>query len=146
MADELAVLVTVTGRDEEGSRVTLSTRGTLMDIPDGFMLRYEETSPDDLWATQTLVECRGGGVTIIRAGSMVSTIVYMENETFVSEYGTPLGQFTLRIFTTDVKARRRGAMGHVRLAYQVNLSSDLSPSGEMEMRWLDIRFKPCGSA
>ena len=145
MGDELAVLVTVSGADGEGSRITLSTPGALMDIPGGFVLRYEETSPDDLIATQTLVECRENTVTVIRAGGVISTIVYVENETFVSEYETSVGQFTLRVFATEVRVRRRGAMGHVRLAYQVNLSSDLSPSGDMAMRWLDIRFRPCGS-
>ena len=143
MADEIPVLVTVTGTDEDNDQITLTTCGVLSDISDGFALRYEETSSDDLRPTQTLVECRKEGVSVVRADGVVSMVVYRENETFVSDYETPVGKFTLRVFTTEVSVRRREAMGHVALAYQVSLSSALSAEGETAMRWLDIRFKPC---
>lgn len=142
---ERAVLVTVTGTDEAGETMTLSTRGILRDMEDGWSLQYEEVSPDNLEASQTYVELSGQSVTVVRTGNVVSTIVYDENETFIGSYQTPLGEFTLRVFSTDVTVKRRGAIGHIHLVYQVSLSSMLSRVGEMAMRTLDIRFTPCRS-
>ncbi|MCL1964857.1 MAG: DUF1934 domain-containing protein [Firmicutes bacterium] len=145
MGDEFAVLVTVTGMDEAQCPIALSTRGTLWELPGGFLLRYDEIDPDDLKVTHTLVESRGAGVTVLRAGKVISTIVYAENETFVSDYATPWGQSTLRVYATEVRVRRDGAVGHVRLKYQLNLAGGQSAPGETAVCWLDIRFQPCAS-
>lgn len=143
MSGERPVLVRVTGTDDAGAQIMLSTRGFLCDLPDGWLIRYEEVPPEEMSSVHTLVECRPNGVTVLRTGSVVSTIVYRENETFIGGYETPIGLFTLRVYATEVSMKRRGGMGHIRLVYQISLSSALSPLGEMAMRWLDIRFSPC---
>jgi len=143
MPDSVAVMVRVTSTDEARESVTLSTSGALEDGARGWTLRYDETSPDSLASVQTAIECRKSQVTIRRSGGVVSTIVFVENETFMGEYQTPLGLFWLRVFPTEVSVRRRGNAGRIRLAYEVHLSSRLSPAGETAMRRLDIRFTPC---
>jgi uncharacterized beta-barrel protein YwiB (DUF1934 family) len=140
---ETAVTVSVTGTDAEGAQIVLRTGGTLTDLPEGWMLSYEETSPDSLHTSQTMVQYGDGRITVLRAGDIVSVIAYAPGETFLGKYETPLGIFTLRVFATEVTVKRRGDMGHSRLAYQISLMSELSPTGEMAMRRLDIRFRPC---
>ncbi len=142
-ARETPVMVSVTGTDAGGDTIELKTRGTLTDTPGGWAILYAEAHPESLTATETVVECQENSVTVLRAGDVVSTIVYTEGEMFAGEYETPLGLFTLRVFATEVSVKRRGSMGHIRLGYQISLSSGLSQNGEMAMRWLDIRFRPC---
>lgn len=144
MADELPVLITVTGTDNMGGETTLSTLGALSELGEGWCLHYEETSPDSMDTIQTLVAYRPNSVSIFRTGGIMSTIEYTENETFVSKYDTEMGSFILRIFSNEVRVRRRGNSGSIRLVYQVSLSSSLSSSGETAMRWLEIQFTPCG--
>lgn len=137
------VKVTVEGADGDGETITLSTLGQTADTADGWCLRYEETSPESMESVQTVMYCREGGVTVVRVGSVVSTIVYREKETFVSDYETAMGKFVLRVFPTEVEAMRQpDGGGVIRLAYQINLSSEIMPSGEMAMRWLRVRFLP----
>lgn len=142
MTPEQSVWVTVSGIDEAGE-VSLSTRGTLSDLPGGWLLRYEETNPESMDATETLVHCEGNRVTVTRTGTVLSTLVFDENETFVGDYPTPVGSFQIRVYASEVSIKRRGLIGHVHLLYQISLSSILSPQEEMATRTLDIRFTPC---
>ncbi len=142
-ANEKEVLISVSGSDAAGGEIVLTTVGTLAELPDGWLVSYDEIHPDDLASTSTTMECRTDGVTVLREGDVVSTIVYRKGETFVGDYQTALGAFELRVFTTEVHVKRRGNMGHIHLGYQISLSSGMSPGGEMAMRWLDVRFRPC---
>lgn len=140
--DEQCIRLTISGTDENGN-ISLTTRGTICDIPGGWVIEYEETNPDDLSRTHTQLLCTDGRVTVTRAGTMVSTMVFDAQETFIGDYPTPVGNFQLRIFATDVEIKRRGLMGHIRVAYQISLSTALSPNEEVAMRTMDIRFAPC---
>lgn len=140
--DGRSVRITVTGRDADGEPVSLCTRGTLQDIPGGFALRYEETSLHDMETTDTLVECVEGRVTVSRSGTMLSTIVFDAQETFVGDYPTPHGNFQLRVLPSEVAVARRGDLGRIRLVYQINLSAQHAITEETFTRSLEIRFTP----
>ncbi len=143
VTNEKEVLVSVSGTDAAGGEIVLTTLGTLAELPDGWSVCYDEIHPDDLASTSTTMECREDGVTVLREGDVVSTIVYRKGEIFLGDYQTSLGAFELRVFTTEIAVKRRGSMGHIHLGYQISLSSEMSPEGEMAMRWLDVRFRPC---
>lgn len=144
MDSEQRVWVTVSGVDEAGE-VSLSTRGTLVDVPGGWLLRYEETNPESMSTTETLVQCEGPRITVTRTGTILSTIVFDPQETFIGDYATPMGNFQIRVFASEVIIKRRGLIAHVHLAYQISLTSALSPLEDMATRTLDIRFTPCRS-
>lgn len=145
MDEGQCVRITVTGESAEGEQVTLTTRGMLHELPEGWMLRYEEVEPGDM-ASLTLVQCEEERVTITRTGTLLSTIVFDQEETFIGEYITPAGGFQLRVFTSEVRVQRRGLIGHITLAYQISLSTVFTPDQEMATRRLDIRFAPCRKA
>lgn len=145
MADTKCVLITVSGTDSENEKLSLSLRGELMEEGELWYLRYEEFNPDDLSHTQTLIQCEKKRVTIIRSGTLMSTIVYDPQETFVGDYETPYGNLTLRVYTSQALIQRRGAVGRIRLAYQINFSSNHALSEQASMRTMDIRFRPCRS-
>lgn len=143
MHSEGSVMLSITGENGDGEQITLETHGRLTDIgSEHWELQYEETEAGGFDSTRTVVTCDAGSVTVSRKGAVVSTIVYRANETFVGAYQTPVGRMTLRVFTTEVSAKRRGWMGHIHLTYQLSLSTALSPVGETMMRHLDIRFRP----
>lgn len=137
------VRVTTTGSDAGGETISLSTRGWLEDTRTGWLLRYGEEDPSDQSAMETLVLCEADRVTVTRIGAMPNTMVFCKGETFLGEYATPLGSLQMRIVATEVRIRRRGGVGHVRLSYQVSLRGALSSGEEADMRHLDISFVPC---
>ncbi len=142
--DELPVLVTVIGAgNAPGERITLTTRGLLGEAPHGWTLQYEETEPNEMLSTTTLIECTPGQVVVHRLGAVASTVIYRAGEMFEGDYKTPAGAFRLRIYSSEVQAKRRGAVGYIRLTYQVTLSTEMTPGGDTAMRKLDIRFRPC---
>lgn len=143
MDEATNVLVTVKGADMDGEEVMLSTQGELIDLEDGWLLRYDETNPDNLSVTHTYVRCEGSRVTVSRTGTMLTTIIFDRHETFVGDYPTPVGNFQLRVYASEVEAKRRGLIGHIHLVYQVGLSTAFSAADEMTTRYLDIRFTPC---
>lgn len=143
MDDGQCVLITVSGADTQGESVSLSTRGRLHEMEEGWMLRYEETSPNDMEVIDTLVLCQEERVTVTRAGTLLSTLVFDEHETFVGEYRTPVGSFQLRVLASEVSIQRRGLMGHIKLVYSVSLGTPHSALEDSAMRYLDIRFSPC---
>lgn len=145
MDEKNIVMITVSGTDEEGETISLRTRGTLLDSEDSDMwsLWYEETDPSDMTGTQTLLQCEGKRVTVSRAGSALSTIVFEAGEVFESDYTTPMGGFRVRVYASEVTIGRRGQSGRLRIVYQISLTTNLSPSEESALRKLDIRFVPC---
>lgn len=137
------IQLTVTGTDAAGEEISLSTQGDLFDFaPDEWSLEYHETNPDDMQAIHTLVQCDGTRITVTRTGTLLSTLVFDEHDTFVGDYPTPFGSFQIRVYASKVHIRKRGSMGHIHLVYQVNLTSALSPNEETSLRCLDIRFTP----
>lgn len=137
--------LTVTGQDAEGDAISLMLRGVLYDMPQGWMLRYEETNPDDMTSAQSVVQVEGEQVTVTRSGAMLSTIVFNREETFVGEYATPMGSLRIRVLTLEMSIKRRGLIGHIRIAYELTLSSSITVAEELDQRTLDIRFTPCRS-
>ena len=137
------VWVSVTGPNGE-EEIRLQTHGRLRDEEDGsWALFYQETDPDSMEQSETCVHWHNGRLTVLRPGDMLCTLSFVQGETFVGEYPTPAGALTLHLFPLQVRCRRRGNLGHIHLAYQLRLQSQLSPQSEAVMRQLDIRFTPC---
>lgn len=143
MDDGECVRVTITGVDAGNDFISLTTRGTLMDLGSQWVLQYTETNPDDLSEMKTLVQCEPERVTINRAGPFLSTLVFDMRDTFVGDYPTPFGSLQVRVYTSSLTIQRRGLFGRIQATYQVSLSSTHSPLEETMPRTLDIRFTPC---
>lgn len=143
MADVQRVRIVVAGTDATGEEVSLTTQGVLRDVEDGWLIAYTEMNPDDGSAVDTWVLCEGSRVTVTREETMLSTMVFDERETYVGTYQTPVGTFQIRLRASTVDVKRRGAMGRIRLAYQLSLSTPHSPDEEMTTRQLELRFSPC---
>lgn len=141
--DEAPILVTMTGTDERGEQVSLSTDGLFSETEDGFLVRFLELHPDSDTPIQTLLDAASQQVTIVRVGHEANVFVFRQGETYETQYETPIGAFYLRIFATEVRVRRRGLNGDVRMRYQVMTGKQFSDNSTMEMRKLNFRFRPC---
>lgn len=143
MPEAFNIRVNIAGADTDGEVIALSTQGILQDVEDGWTLRYTETNPDDMTVSDTHIRCTANDVTVSRGGTVLTTLVFREGETFFGDYETPFGNLQLRMLPTEVSVSRRGLLGHIHLVYQVTLSNSFSPSEETSIRYLDIRFVPC---
>lgn len=143
MVESHAIRLTVSGADADGEEISLTTTGTLTETGSGWSLEYEETNPNDMTVSETAVHCEGDRVTVSRTGTLLSTMVFDEHETFIGDYTTPLGNFQIRVLATELSVKRRGLVGHIHLVYQITLSTAFSSSDESTSRRLDIRFVPC---
>jgi len=140
---ESAVMITMTGTNEEGDETSLCTDGVLEERDaDSFILQFQELG--EAGPILTIVECEGQHVTIIRAGGTGTAMSFRQGKPYESQYDTPIGPLFLRIYPTEVLVRRRGRRGHVHLVYQVSFWSRFSPSHDASVRRLDLRFRPCG--
>jgi hypothetical protein len=113
--------------------------------PGAFSLHYATVDAVNREIVHTAIECEGDTVTIWNSSPGLSMIVCREQATFVDDYRTPQGRFRVRVFATEVHARRRGRSGRIRLTYQVALSAAIAPSGETALHRLDLRFRPCSA-
>lgn len=143
MNEKQPVRLTVTGTEASGESIALTTTGMLWDGEEGWYLEYEETNPEDGQTMGTLVYCQGDRVTVSRTGALLSTLVFDMRDTFCGTYTLPIGSLKLRVLASQVEIKRRGAMGRIRLAYQMTISGPLSSDDEVTTRRLEIRFAPC---
>ncbi|MCL1795753.1 MAG: DUF1934 domain-containing protein [Clostridia bacterium] len=142
-SNESAIMITMTGTNDTGDETSLSTDGVLEEQDDdSFTLHFEELGESG--PILTIVECDGQHVTIIRASGTGNAMSFRQGNPYESQYETPIGPIHLSIFPTEVLVRRRGQRGHVRLVYQVSFWSRFSPSQDVSVRRLDLRFRPCG--
>ena len=72
----------------------LMTEGTMTLLPDGLLLRYEESELTGMEGTTTTFELRGPQVRLIRTGKVNSQMVFEEGRQHTSLYETPFGEHT----------------------------------------------------
>lgn len=137
------VLITVSQSGDEYGKISLTTRGMLASLANGWGLCFHEIGPEPENNQFTYLVCEENTVTISRIGESATTVVHRARETYVDSQETSEGTSSTRIFTHFVQIRRRGRTGQIRLSYQMNHSEAPFPRAEMLSQRLDIRFRPC---
>ncbi|WP_312280051.1 DUF1934 domain-containing protein [Oscillibacter sp.] len=122
----LPVIISVRGEqyfdgcDPDGTELT--TEGTLRPLPDGLLLRYEESTLTGMEGTVTTFELRGQKVFLTRAGKVNSQMIFEEGRQHTSLYETPMGELSVDILTSYLRhsLTERGGLLEIRYSIAVD--------------------------
>lgn len=145
MREKQRVLVSVMGwtheEDDASDSVRLLTTGTLSGNRNAWRIDYTETQMDNESHDVTLTLDRGV-VTMERAGSFATSMVFEQGRRFEGNYRTPYGDLAMGVYPTQVQYTvDDAATGEVNLTYQLDLQGQFAAMHELR-----IRFCPAGKA
>ena len=143
MREKQRVLVSVMGwtheEDDASDSVRLLTTGTLSGNRNAWRIDYTETQMDNESHDVTLTLDRGV-VTMERAGSFATSMVFEQGRRFEGNYRTPYGDLAMGVYPTQVQYTvDDAATGEVNLTYQLDLQGQFAAMHELR-----IRFCPAG--
>ena len=97
----------------------LMTEGTMTLLPDGLLLRYEESELTGMEGTTTTFELRGPQVRLIRTGKVNSQMVFEEGRQHTSLYETPYGELSVDIQTSRLLHNLTERGGLMEIKYSI---------------------------
>ena len=108
------------GCDPDGTELT--TEGTLRVLPEGILLRYEESALTGMEGTVTTFELRGPMVVLTRSGKVNSQMIFEEGRQHTSLYETPMGELSVDIRTSFLRhsLTERGGLLEIRYSIAVD--------------------------
>ena len=107
--------------DVDPDATELVTEGTLELMEEGLRLTYQETSLTGMEGTTTTFEITGPQVTLRRAGTVNSQMVFEEGRQHTSLYETPYGELSVDIQTSALRHNLsdRGGLQEIRYSIAV---------------------------
>lgn len=127
-----------TYQDQDPEIIELMTEGTMEFRDGGWDICYEESELTGLAGVTTTFRVEPGKVTLIRKGSLSSTMVFQENVVHESLYQMPFGALMLSVKATQVFFDIVPDGGVIDLSYNINIEN--SEAGVIDYH-LDIRAK-----
>ena len=127
-----------TYQDQDPEIIELMTEGTMEFRDGGWDICYEESELTGLAGVTTTFRVEPGKVTLIRKGTLSSTMVFQENVVHESLYQMPFGALMLSVKATQVFFDIVSDGGMIDLSY--NISIENSEAGVIDYH-LDIRAK-----
>lgn len=97
----------------------LMTEGTMTLLPDGLLLRYEESELTGMEGTTTTFELRGPQVRLIRTGKVNSQMIFEEGRQHTSLYETPFGELSVDIQTSFLRHNLTERGGILEIKYSI---------------------------
>ena len=110
--------------DVDPDATELVTEGTLELMEEGLRLTYQETSLTGMEGTTTTFEITGPQVTLRRAGTVNSQMVFEEGRQHTSLYETPYGELSVDIQTSALRHNLsdRGGLLEIRYLSLIHIS------------------------
>ncbi len=105
----------------EDDVMELVTQGVLKATDSGYVLRYRESELTGLEGTTTTFRIGKDCITLLREGTMNSTMIFREGQKHVSLYDTPYGGLLLGVKTRKARSDigLSGGSLHIRYALEV---------------------------
>ncbi len=134
----LPVIISVRGEqyfdgcDPDGTELT--TEGTLRPLPDGLLLRYEESALTGMEGTVTTFELRGEKVILTRAGKVNSQMIFEEGRQHTSLYETPMGELSVDILTSFLRHSLTGRGGLLEIRYSIAVDHTATGKNAFKIR------------
>lgn len=139
------VLISVTGASryvgEDDDVVQLLTTGTLSGEKNRWQLEYTETQPDnDKAVHQITLILQPDMVTMLRAGTFSTSMVFQQGHRFEGTYNTPYGKLTMGIFATQVFYQvDEESTGVIQLQYQLDIQGQPEAMHDLRVRFCPAR-------
>lgn len=123
------------GIEGEGSEVELITEGRLFKRGDTYYIEYEETILSGLEGTKTLIVVEDQRISLERTGSHESHFVFEEGRKYINYYETPIGEFEMGIFSTQVDSFMDEFEGKFDLKYQLDIAGRFTSSNHLSISY-----------
>ncbi len=124
------------GQDPEV--IELVTEGTMLQIPGGWDISYEESDLTGLAGTTTTFRVEPACVTLTRKGPLSSQMVFRQGVPHESLYQMPFGAMMITVCASQVRYDLSAQGGTIDLVYAIEIEN--TAAGMIEYH-LDIRTK-----
>lgn len=134
----LPVILSVRGEqyfddcDPDGTE--LMTEGTMTLLPDGMLLRYQESALTGMEGTTTTFEIRGPQVRLIRTGKVNSQMIFEEGRQHTSLYETPFGELSVDIQTSFLRHNLTERGGILEIKYSIAVEHTATGKNTFKVR------------
>ena len=120
--------------DVDPDATELVTEGTLELMEEGLRLTYQETSLTGMEGTTTTFEITGPQVTLRRAGTVNSQMVFEEGRQQTSLYETPYGELSVDIQTSALRHNLSERGGLLEIKYSIAVEHTVTGRNSFKIR------------
>ena len=120
--------------DVDPDATELVTEGTLELMEGGLRLTYQETSLTGMEGTTTTFEITGPQVTLRRAGTVNSQMVFEEGRQHTSLYETPYGELSVDIQTSALRHNLSDRGGLLEIRYSIAVEHTVTGRNSFKIR------------
>ena len=120
--------------DVDPDATELVTEGTLELMEEGLRLTYQETSLTGMEGTTTTFEITGPQVTLRRAGTVNSQMVFEEGRQHTSLYETPYGELSVDIQTSALRHNLSDRGGLLEIRYSIAVEHTVAGRNSFKIR------------
>ena len=120
--------------DVDPDATELVTEGTLELMEEGMRLTYQETSLTGMEGTTTTFEITGPQVTLRRAGTVNSQMVFEEGRQHTSLYETPYGELSVDIQTSALRHNLSDRGGLLEIRYSIAVEHTVTGRNSIKIR------------
>ena len=120
--------------DVDPDATELVTEGTLELMEEGLRLTYQETSLTGMEGTTTTFEITGPQVTLRRAGTVNSQMVFEEGRQDTSLYETPYGELSVDIQTSALRHNLSDRGGLLEIRYSIAVEHTVTGRNSFKIR------------
>ena len=120
--------------DVDPDATELVTEGTLELMEEGLRLTYQETSLTGMEGTTTTFEITGPQVTLRRAGTVNSQMVFEEGRQHTSLYETPYGELSVDIQTSTLRHNLSDRGGLLEIRYSIAVEHTVTGRNRFKIR------------
>ena len=120
--------------DVDPDATELVTEGTLELMEEGLRLTYQETSLTGMEGTTTTFEITGPQVTLRRAGTVNSQMVFEEGRQHTSLYETPYGELSVDIQTSTLRHNLSDRGGLLEIRYSIAVEHTVKGRNSFKIR------------
>ena len=120
--------------DVDPDATELVTEGTLELMEEGLRLTYQETSLTGMEGTTATFEITGPQVTLRRAGTVNSQMVFEEGRQHTSLYETPYGELSVDIQTSALRHNLSDRGGLLEIRYSIAVEHTVTGRNSFKIR------------
>lgn len=139
----IPVLLTLSGTSQgeaDDGPIQMMTTGELTLTEHGYLLRYQESQPDEndgaMVTQEIILDLQPDRVTMTRVGDFGTSMVFVRGRRFEGVYHTPYGDLDMAVYATRVSCRLAPEKGSVHLQYQLDLQGSFAAMHELQLEYV----------
>ncbi|MEG0049120.1 MAG: DUF1934 domain-containing protein [Clostridia bacterium] len=135
---KIPVLISISANahrdDDNDEPMSLLTVGEMTLDGEKTTIHYEETLDESIPAQPVEIVAFQNTVSMMRAGSYETNMVFQKGQRYEGQYHTPVGTMELAIYCTRLRYEFDEEGGELLLSYQLDLNSQFTAVHDLELR------------